>query len=203
MVLKNPCRIQSCYCSSLSLGRCDQAKCIQSSQAKTLEILYCIVTLFHQQEPSHELLPTCSCSSPALFFLPITSYRATAPPCFMPRHNPCKGLKRPGSGGHSSFHEAVGFASVFQLHQCAGFVPRLVPKHMCALLCCMLWETNSEQQQRTGFSEPQSWTSLLITQYPQIFSQRRTSSGAVWSRSLLEVFLQLQLQTFGSTEEIN
>lgn len=42
---------------------------------------FCIVChLVSPAELSHELLPTHSCSSLALFLLPVTSYRATPPP---------------------------------------------------------------------------------------------------------------------------
>lgn len=40
---------------------------------------------------------------------------------------------QPGSGCHSSFHEATGFASVFKLDQFAGFAHRMGLKHVFAL----------------------------------------------------------------------
>lgn len=76
---------QSCYCSGLSLGRSDQTKCVRELPGKGIWdfVLYC--HLVSAAEPSHELLPTHSHSSLALFLLPTTSYRATPPPCFMPK----------------------------------------------------------------------------------------------------------------------
>lgn len=79
---KNTWSIQSCYCSSLSFRRSDQNTELPG-QGTWDFVLHC--HLVSPAEPSHELLPTRSCSSLVLFFLPITSHRATSPSCFMPR----------------------------------------------------------------------------------------------------------------------
>lgn len=68
----------------MSLGGSEQTKCVQSSQAKAHEVLYCTVTLFQQQSHHMSSCPH-SCLCPALFLLPRTSHRATSPPCFRPR----------------------------------------------------------------------------------------------------------------------
>lgn len=160
----------------------------QSSQPKALKILYLYCHLVSPAEPSQQLLPTHSCSSLALVFLPGTSHRATSPPCFMPRKK-----ARPFQGPQTAWFRLFLFSWSFKV--CFNFsaasthcfCPQNVPKCMTAILCCTLWEANSSK--RTGFSEPQSWTSHLTLQYPLIFPQRRTSRGAVWSRSFLEVSL--------------
>lgn len=182
---KNTWSVQSCYCCSLSFRR--SAK-IQSSQAKALEILYCIVTSFHQQ--SHHM---SSCSSLTLFFLPVTSYRATSPPCFMPRRkvHPFQGPQT--AWFRTPFLFSWSFKVCFSVSAASvhWFCPQNGPQmHVCITL---LHTYGSQELQRTGFSEPLSWISHLTPQYPQIFPQRRTSSGAVWSRSFLEASLHLQL----------
>lgn len=88
----------------------------------------CIVTLFHQQ--SHH---SSSCPHTPVHPLPLSfSQELHTEPLLLPvscpgrRHDPSKGLKQPGSG-YSSFHEALRFASTFQLHQLTVFVPRMSP----------------------------------------------------------------------------
>lgn len=123
------------------------------------------------------------------FFLPVTSCRATAPPCFVPRTEAQTAWFRMPF----LFLWSCRVCFSFQAGSACWFCPQNEPQTRVCITkrapCCTLWETNSQQQQRTGFSEPQSWISHLTPQYPQIFPQRRTSSAAVWNRSFLEVSL--------------
>lgn len=153
-------------------------------------------------EPSHELLPTHSCSCPALFLLPRTSHRATSP-CFRPRRKvqPFQGPQTAWFRRPFLFSWSFRVCFSFSAASVQWFCPQNGPKHECITLLHALGNQQPAAAKNRIFWR-QSWTSHLTPQYPQILATKENKQWCSLKQELFGSFSALQLQNFGSTEEI-
>lgn len=182
---KNILRLESCYCSSLSLGRSAQTKCIQSSQAKALEILYvlspCFTSRAITQAPAHTFLfVPCSFLSSKNFIQSHFSslFRAQEEGTTLPR------------ASNSLLQEAIPlFKKLYALLQLFSCISSLVlspewSPNMRALTCWILGNQEPEAGKNRIF-----WTRRLnLPSHTTIPTNIPTKENKQWCSLKQELF---------------
>lgn len=171
------------------------------------EMLYCTVTLFHQQEPFHELLPTRSCSSLALCFLPVT----TQSHCSSLFHVQEGGTTLPRAS-HSLVQDAIPlFMKLQGLLQFLSWISSLVLPTEWASNACLHYQEGTllhtlGNQQPAAAKNRIFWTPELHLPSHTIvstnISTKKNKQRCSLKQELFRSFPALQLQNFTSTEEI-
>lgn len=118
-------------------------------------VLHC--HLVSAAEPSHELLPTHSCSCPALFSLPRTSHRATSPACSRPRRKvqPFQGPQRAWVRRPFLFSWSFRVCFSFSAASVHWFCPQSGPKHVHYLVAHFGKPTTSSSKEQ-DFQNPKA-----------------------------------------------